>query len=235
MATGMSFQSLTQDLQNYLERGTQPADPIVFGQLPKLINNAERRITRELKILGFEQSLTNSFTAGSPLLSKPDRWRETISFNYGLPNLVTGQYTGRNPIFPRSYEFIRGVWNDDSQVGQPRYWAEYDFNTWVVAPTPAASYPFEVKFWQMPALLDAVNTQNWLTMYAPDLLLYSALMECAPFMKDDPRIATWETLMNRAIASVANQDIQTMMVRAMTTRQSIGAPAQTPNPTTPNT
>src|SRR6185437_17052044 len=107
MPDGMTFSSLMSDVQAYLERGTV-IDPIVFAQLPKLINNAERRISRGVKILGFQRPLTNNFTAGSPLMPKPDRWRETISFNFGRFNPKTGQYTRRTPLYERSYEFLRG-------------------------------------------------------------------------------------------------------------------------------
>jgi hypothetical protein len=42
MATAMTFTSLKQDVQRYLERGdTLASDPIVFEQIPRLINLAE--------------------------------------------------------------------------------------------------------------------------------------------------------------------------------------------------
>jgi hypothetical protein len=220
MPDGMTFNSLMQDVQNYLERG-QVNDPIVYQQLPKLINNAERRISRGVKILGFQRPLTNNFTAGSPLLPKPDRWRETISFNFGRFNTRTGQYTRRTPLYERSYEFIRQHWPDDSVTGLPMYYGDYDYNNWVVAPTPDQAYPFEVMFWEMPALLDAVNQQNWISIYAPEVLLYSTLLECAPFLKNDERIPTWESLFSEGMKALSNEDIQDLVGRATETRQSV--------------
>jgi hypothetical protein len=220
VASAMTFSSLIADLQSYLERG-QITDPLVYAQLPKLINNAERRISRGVKILGFQRPLTNSFIAGSPLLSKPDRWRETISFNFGTFNFNTGQYTKRNPLLERNYEFVRQHWPDDSVVGTPRYFADYDYNTWLIAPTPDQSYPFEVMFWEMPALLDSVNTQNWISIYAPEVLLYSALLECAPFLKNDERIGTWENLFSEGMKALSNEDVQDLVGRATETRQSV--------------
>lgn len=219
----MTFASLQDDLRAYLERGSA-LDVKVFAQLPQLINQAERRIARGLKILGFQRPLTNSFTGGSPLVSKPDRWRETISFNYGNFNVNTGQYTKRTPLFPRSYEFIRSFWPDDSVVGQPRYFADYDFNTWVVAPTPAQSYPFEVLLWELPALLDDSNQQNWISIYAPETLLYSALLECTPFLKNDDRIPTWKGFFDEGMTALSNENVQDMVTRSTQTRQSAGPP-----------
>lgn len=221
MASSMTFSSLQEDIRAYLERGTVD-DQTVFAQLPKLINQAERRISRAIKILGFQRPLTNSFTGGSPIIAKPDRWRETISFNYGNYNVNTGQYTKRTSLYCRSYEFIRNFWPDDSVVGKPKYFADYDYNNWVVAPTPDQSYPFEVMMWEMPALLDASNQQNWIAIYAPEVLLYSALLECAPFLKNDDRIPTWTTLFADGMKALSNEDVQDMVNRAAQTRQPVG-------------
>lgn len=221
MASATTFASLQDDLRAYLERGDE-TDETVYNQLPKLINNAERRISRSVKILGFQLPLTNSFTAGSPIVAKPDRWRETISFNYGNYNVTTGQYTRRTPLFARGYEFIRSYWPDDSVVGQPRYFCDYDWNNWLVAPTPAQSYPFEVMMWAMPALLDDNNQQNWISIYAPEVLLYSALLECAPFLKNDDRIPTWTTLFQEGMRNLSNENIQDLVSRAAETRQTAG-------------
>lgn len=221
MATSMTFASLQDDLRAYLERGT-PLDTTVYDQLPKLINMAERRISRGVKILGFQRPLDSSFEPGSPLLPKPDRWRETISFNYGNQNPTTGQYTVRSPLFARSYEYIRSLWPDDSTTGQPKYFADYDYNTWLIGPTPDQAYPFQVMLWEMPPLLDDNTTQNWISIYAPEVLLYSALLECSPFLKDDGRIATWQALFDAGMRSLSNENIQDLVQRASTTRQSVG-------------
>lgn len=220
MPTAMTFSSLLGDVQAYLERG-QVTDTAVFNQLPRLINNAERRISRDLKVLGFQRPLTNSFTAGEPRVLKPDRWRETISFNFGTSNFATGQYTVRNPIYPRNYEFLRRFWPDDSVVGLPRYFADYDWNTWVFAPTPDQAYPFEVLFWEMPALLDATNQQNWICIYAPETLLYSTLLECTPFLKNDDRIPVWQQFFTQGMEALSNEDIQEMVTRSTETRQPV--------------
>lgn len=221
MSSAMTFASLQTDLRAYLERG-DVTDQIVYTQLPKLINNAERRISRALKVLGFQRPLTNNFTGGNPLMPKPDRWRETISWNYGNYNVNTGQYTRRTPLFARGYEFIRSFWPDDAVVGQPKYFADYDFNNWIVAPTPDQSYPFEVMFWEMPALLDATNTQNWISIYAPEVLLYSSLLECTPFLKNDDRIPTWEKFFGEGMSALSNENIQDLVTKSTQTRQSAG-------------
>jgi hypothetical protein len=78
MATSMTFDTLKQDVQRYLERGaTLAADPIVYEQVPRLINLAERRIARELKVQGFINVVTTTTENGQAVMAKPDRWRDT--------------------------------------------------------------------------------------------------------------------------------------------------------------
>lgn len=220
MPTAMTFTSLQSDIQAYLERG-QVTDTAVYNQLPRLINNAERRISRDLKILGFQRPLTNSFTAGEPRILKPDRWRETISFNYGNFNPNNGQYTVRTSIFPRNYEFLRRYWPDDSVVGKPKYFADYDWYTWIFAPTPDQSYPFEVLFYELPALLDATNQQNWISQYAPEALLYSTLLECTPFLKADDRLQVWQGMFADAMSALSSEEAQELAERSVQTRQPV--------------
>lgn len=204
MSYTMSFNSLQEDLRRYLERGfTAETDPIVYEQLPRLINLAERRIARELKIQGFIQAVNTTLVAGVSVYQKPDRWRDTISMR---ANGVT--------LFTRAYEYIRSYWPDEAQTGTPAYYADYDYSHWLVAPTPAANAELEVLYYEMPRLLDDENQTNWLTEYAPNLLLYGALLEATPFLKNDERIAVWQSNYDRAAQVLNGEDMQKIMDRS---------------------
>jgi hypothetical protein len=73
MATTMTFETLKQDVQRYLERGsTYASDPIVYEQIPRLINLAERRIARELKVQGFIAVVSDTMVPGQSVYAKPD-------------------------------------------------------------------------------------------------------------------------------------------------------------------
>jgi hypothetical protein len=222
MPTAMTFQSLQTDLQNYLERGTVQ-DPIVFAQLPELINFAERRIATELKLAGFIVPAVFTMQAGLAVYAKPDRWRKTVSLNVGSSAVGT---IIRNQVYPRSYEYLREYWPDDTQTnlstygvaGPPKFYADYNYQNFIVAPTPDAAYPAELVYYEQPALLDNTNNTNWITQYQPNLLLYAALLECSPFLKKDERIATWQAMYDRIAAVVNEQDTDKIIDRS-TTRQ----------------
>src|SRR5262245_35505971 len=74
-------------------------------------------------------------------------------------------------------------------AGLPRYFTVFG-NEIELAPTPDAAYTVEMVYRQnIPPL--ASNAANWLLALAPDLYLYGALLESAPYIKEDARIQTW--------------------------------------------
>jgi len=211
MATTTTFSSLKEDVRRYLERGfTLASDEIVYEQLPRLINLAERRIARELKVEGLISVISSTMQAGLAVYPKPDRWRTTVSFNFGTGD----QGNEYNQLFARTYEYVRSYWPDRTQTGVPLFYAEYDYNNWIVAPTPDAAYPFEVLVYQLLPLLDDANQTNWLTEYAPQVLLYATLLEATPFLKNDERIQVWQQMYDRAAQSLNGEDLQKILDRS---------------------
>jgi hypothetical protein len=211
MSTAMTFTSLKEDVRRYLERG-YVEDTTVYEQLPRLINLAERAIATELKYQGFIAAVTSSFVAGTSVYQKPDRWRQTISINYG-----TGVNNNtRNPLFARSYEYCRAYWPDSSEHAPPLFYSDYDYEHWLITPTPDAAYPFECLYYQQPPLLDDNTQTNWLTDYAPNALLYRTLLETTPFLKNDERIPTWSAMYGQMVQAISTQDLQKITDRAAT-------------------
>lgn len=209
MATTMTFTSLQSDIQSYLERGSSSVtDPVVFAQIPRLINLAERRIARELKIQGFIVASTFTLVTGTGSYTKPDRWRETVSMN------VRSGTGPRTPIFARDYEYLRLVFPDDTATALPTFYADYDYLHWLFAPVPDSAYTVEVLYYELPAQLDSSNQTNWLTDYAPNLLLYASLLEATPFIKDDERIAIWQNMYDRAAGMLNGEDLAKIFDRS---------------------
>ncbi len=204
MAYVMTYDSLLVDLRRYLERGfTQESDQIVYDQLPRLITLGERRIARELKIGGFIRPVQTPLQIGVAVYLKPDRWRDTVSMT------LNGV-----PIFARAYEYCRNYWPNEAQTGTPQFYADYDFQHWLLAPTPDAASTLEILYYEQPALLGEELQTNWLTEYAPDLLLYAALLEATPFLKSDERIQTWQALYDRAAQAISGEDLKRIMDRS---------------------
>ncbi len=71
---------------------------------------------------------------------------------------------------------------------------------------PDVAYNGEIIYYQELSPLSATNTTNTLLTVAPDIYLYSALAASAPFLMNDERIATWNSLYVDAKDSIALLD-----------------------------
>lgn len=203
MSYSMTYDSLLVDVRRYLERGfTLESDAIVYEQLPRLVTLGERRIARELKIEGFIRAVQTPLQVGVAAYLKPDRWRDTVSMT------LNGV-----PIFARSYEYCRNYWPNEAQTGTPQFYADYDYQHWLLAPTPNAASTLEILYYEQPALLGDDFQTNWLTEYAPDLLLYATLLEATPFLKSDERVQVWQALYDRAAQAISGEDLKRIMDR----------------------
>lgn len=203
MAEAMTYTSLVSDLQNYLQR----YDELVTDQIPRFIMLAQQAVARDLKILGFREEVTGAFdgTAQSTgIMQKPSDWRKTISFY-----VSTGvEFNSHTPVFERTAEFVRSVYPDPTVNGVPRFYADVDWNHWLVspAPDPALAPYFKIPYYSTLVFLDQSNSTNWLTMNAPDWLLYRSLKEAAGFVKTDERIPTWGQMYDQATQSLLKQE-----------------------------
>jgi hypothetical protein len=213
MATTVNYSSLFKDVTNFLERGGSFAtDQTVFEQIPRLINAAERSIMQLLKLQGEIEVLSAAvgLQAHNSVLAKPDRWRETVSINFGTGATMNS----RKPLFPRSYEYANAYWPDRSQYAEPEFYADYQLTHWLIVPTPAINYPAEFLCYMQPVLLDEQNQTNFFSNYTPNLLLFETLLQATPFLKNDERIGTWQQKRDEQLASLQGQDMQRIMDRA---------------------
>jgi len=199
MAYILTYNNLVELLESYLER----TDTTLVERIPTFILLAQIRISREIKQLGTRRVLSSTFSGGTSVIQKPNDWRETISINYGYTTSASGASTTSYTLLPRPYEYCRNYWPNPQETSSTvKYYADYNYDYWLVAPTPDSSYGFEVLYYATLKPIDATTQTNWLTEYAPDLLLYAGLLEAAPFLKVDERIQVWQGLYDRALAAL---------------------------------
>ena len=197
MAAVMTYTSLAADIESYLER----TDTATINKIPTFIMLAEQIIASQIKFLGTLTVDTSTMVSGNPVIAKPARWRKTVSVSI----TVNGE---KKPVLLRKYEYLRNYWPDATDTDVPLYYADYDYTHWLIAPTPAAAYPFEVVYYERPQPLDVSNQTNWFTEYAPQALLYGSLLQAMPFLKNDSRIGVWKALYDESMATLKAEDIQ---------------------------
>jgi hypothetical protein len=199
MAASMTYTSLVDDIASYLER----SDAQTLAKIPTFIMLAEQVIASEIKFLGNLTVNNSTMVIGESIIPKPARWHKTVSMNV----VVAGE---RQPIFLRKYEYLREYWPDATATGIPAYYADYDYTHWLIAPTPVAAYTFEILYYQRLQPLDDTNQSNWFTEYAPQALLYGALLQAMPFLKNDERIPMWQAQYQQIIQTLKTEDVQRM-------------------------
>lgn len=201
MPVAMTYNSLVTSLENYLQR----YDQLVISQIPQFILLAQIRIPREMKILGFRKEVTGTFSASTQttgIMQKPADWRKTIAF------YVNTSGSNHVPVFERDYDFVRSVYPDPSVQDTPRFYADADYNHWLVQPSPPSALPFKIPYYSTLTYLDETTQTNWLTINAPDLLLYASLLEAAPFLKTDERIQVWQGYYQNAKTALQAQEME---------------------------
>jgi hypothetical protein len=72
-------------------------------------------------------------------------------------------------------------------------------------PWNGTSVAAELTYWQrLPALAGAGS--NWLLSAHPDAYLYGALLQAAPYLKDDTRVAMWGELFETILSDIVGAD-----------------------------
>ena len=194
-AAVMTYDSLVENVQSYLER----TDVATLEKIPLFIMLAEQTIAAQIKFLGNLTVQTSAMTADQNIIDKPARWHKTVSMNI----TVAGK---RYPVLLRKYEYLREYWPNPTATDVPKFYCDYDYTHWLVAPTPADDYNFEVLYYERVQPLDSSNQSNWFTQYAPQALLYGSLLQAMPFLKNDARIAMWQQQYDLIMATLKAED-----------------------------
>ena len=196
-AAVMTYDSLVSDISSYLER----TDEATLAKIPTFIMLAEQVIASQIKFLGNLTPMQSTMTADQPIIDKPARWHKTVSMNVTVDGV-------KQPVLLRKYEYLREYWPNPTETDVPAYYADYDYTHWLVAPTPAQNYTFEVLYYERIQPLDSSNQTNWFTIYAPQALLYGTLLQAMPFLKNDERIPMWQQQYDAIMQTLKQEDLQ---------------------------
>ena len=194
-AAVMTYDSLVENIQSYLER----TDAATIDKIPLFIMLAEQVIASQIKFLGNLTVQTSNMVASQPVIEKPARWHKTVSMNVTVDGV-------KQPVLLRKYEYLREYWPDATQESVPEFYCDYDYSHWLVAPTPAAAYAFEVLYYERVQPLDSSNQTNWFTQYAPQALLFGSLLQAMPFLKNDSRVAIWQQMYSQYMDILVAED-----------------------------
>jgi len=190
---GFTYTTLKQAIQDYTEN-----DEATFvSQLDTFIKNAEERVLKEVNLSEFRKNASANLLSGYKYIPKPADWLSTFSVSI----TVSGAHKF---LLNKDVSLIQDYSPVPSTTGEPKYYANFDVDNFIVAPTPDAAYAVELHYFHRPAsLTDTVSNPTgvtWLGTNASQALLYAALSDAYIFMKGEPDlIQTYEGRFAEAI------------------------------------
>ena len=186
----MTYDSLVADVQNYMERD----DPQFVAQIPSLIYLAEQSLAAEIKTLQQLTVVEVTVLTGQFILQKPALWKKTISVK------ANGQ-----PIVKRTQDYL-AQFTAESSTGTVQYFAEYDYDNFMLSPTPSANTSIELTYYGLVQPLNTDNQQNLITREIPQALLFGTLLQAQGYLKAIDKLAVWKQYYTDAISAIKNED-----------------------------
>jgi hypothetical protein len=168
----MTYSELVTKIRDYTE-----VDSNVFTStiINGFIENAEFRILRDVDSDNNRKYATATVVVTQKYFNVPD--------NCLVIRSVQITVSGETKFLDiRDVTFVN-EYNSESLQGAPKYYANWDENTVIVAPTPDQAYTVQVNYILKPTGLSSSTANTYLSQQFPNGLLYACLVEAYGFLK----------------------------------------------------
>ena len=175
---GFTYSGLKTAVQNYLDN-----DETTFtNTLDTFIQQTEERILKSVQLPVFRKNATGTGTTSNTYLAAPNDYLSPYSL------AVIDSDSNYNYLLFKHVTWIRDYTPATATTGEPLYYAQFDDDTFILAPTPSSDFTFELHYFYRPASLTAAGDSGttWLSTNASNAMLYGCLVEGAIFMKSSP-------------------------------------------------
>jgi hypothetical protein len=174
-----TFTQLKTAIQDYVDN----TETTFVNHLSDFIKASEERIFKNVDLELFRKNVTSSMTSSDKFLTIPDDYLSSFSLQ-----ITTAGSEGF--LLQKDVNFLQEAFDGSASTGLPRYYAVFDINNFIVAPTPNSNYAIELHYYYRPASLTAGadSGTTWLSTNAPFALLYGSLVEAYTYMKGEPDI-----------------------------------------------
>ena len=218
-----TFLNLKTDVRDYTEVDSTVLTDAILTTMAK---NAENRIYRE------SDSDDNRFYATSTL-SVGNRY-VTIPSDLRIIRYVQLKDSNNKQVFleKKDTSYMAEFYNTPGTgQGIPKYYANWDANFWVVAPTPNAAFEITLAYIKQPSTITTSDsTTTYLSNKYQDLLLYATLAESYGYLKGTAdMLQYYEASYKRALATYSIEQ-QGRRRRDEWQDGTIRTPIQSPSP-----
>ena len=172
-----TYSELKTAMQDY----TENTETSFVTHLNDFIKAAEDRLFKSVDFEIFRKNVTSAFTSSDRFLTVPTDF--LASFSLRITTSGSERFLEQKDV-----NFLQTYTPSASTTGLPRYYARFDENNFIVAPTPDSNYAVELHYYFRPASLTAGadSGTTWLSTNASFALLYGSLFEAYAYMKSDP-------------------------------------------------
>ena len=172
----MNYTQLVAEIQSYVE------DQFTTENINTFITQAEQRIYNTVQLPALRKNVTGTTTSGNKYLAMPTNWLAT--FSLAVIN-ADNEYLY---LLNKDVNFIRQSFPDTDAdfYGVPQYYAVFDNTSFILGPTPDASYGVELHYFYYPeSITTAQSGTTWLGDNFSSTLLYGSLLEAYTYMKGE--------------------------------------------------
>ena len=180
-----TYSNLKTTIANYLNRSDLTA------YLGDFITLTEARLNRELRVREMVNTDTSTTTvAGTQSYSLPTGYLEATTIIFQSDPYCTLRFISNSDFYNK--------YNASQSRGKPTYFTIVGTNILLgVAPNSATT--LQINYYKSLTALSDSNASNDILTNYPELYLYGALAESAPFIMQDERINTWGNLYKEAL------------------------------------
>ena len=177
----MSFTLAT--LKTAIQDYTDNSESTFVTHLPNFIKAAEEKVLKSVDLDIFRKNVTSTLTSSDQYLTVPSDLLAVFS----LQITTSGS---ESFLLQKDVNFLREYTPASSTTGLPKYYAKFDADHFILAPTPNSNYTVELHYFYKPTSLTAGSDSGttWLSTNAPFALLYGSIIEAYIFMKGEPDV-----------------------------------------------
>jgi len=191
-----TYDSLKTAIQDYCDN----TESSFVTHIDDFIKTTEERILKGVQLDYFIKNVTGTATASDQYLGAPS------DYLYSRSLAVIDGSGNYSYLQLKETSFIRDYTPASATTGTPKYYAEFDHDTFILAPTPSTTFTFELHYQHRPQSLTSSggSSTTWLSENAPDALLYGSLTEAMVYLKNYEATPIYEQRFQDTITGLKN-------------------------------
>ena len=197
-----TYAELTQQIIDYTETDSNVLTTTILNDI---IEHAESRIFRNVDLDIFKKYKTANLTIGDPFVAMPGATPQLFAFVRYIQIFDTDNV--RITLEKKDTSFINEFVPNRTTTGTPKYYANWDNDTLLLAPSPDATYTVELAYNAQPTGLSSSNTTTWVSNNAPEMLLYACLVEAFKFLKNPQMVQMYDQYYKEALTPFAGEQM----------------------------